>query len=274
VFPLSVDGLKRREAPPQKAFRLPQKERCGNLITTFLFCCERPDRTARRQLWFMAASTPGGAASALAAAGAITAEATHFVVMVTGQIESGRYEGLDSLYCRYTFSFGEDWRVVRGVEEGITQMSTARGTAADAGRLCVWNFPIDVTFKATGVHGWPQVVLSIYGSDFAGRSDMIIGYGAVHLPLTPGRHELFVRTFRPIAASLLGRFQSWLMGKRPEFRDTHFPSKGEGRDVTRVQSFGCVKIVVDVTLQGMEELGYAVPPPVRPGVRLETAAMG
>ena len=220
------------------------------------------------------ASTPGGGASALAAAGAITAEATHFVVMVTGQIESGRYEGLDSLYCRYTFSFGEDWRVVRGVEEGITQMSTARGTAADAGRLCVWNFPIDVTFKATGVHGWPQVVLSIYGSDFAGRSDMIIGYGAVHLPLTPGRHELFVRTFRPLAASLLGRLQSWLMGKRPEFRDAHFPSKGEGRDVTRVQSFGCVKIVVDVTLQGMEELGYAVPPPVRPGVRLETAAMG
>ena len=207
--------------------------------------------------------------STTAAAGTPTPnDVTHFVVHVTGQIEAGQYEGLDSLYCRYGFSVGDDWRVVRGVEEGITQMSTAKGTAADMGRLAIWNFPIDVTFRATGVHGWPQIVLSVYGSDAFGRSDMIIGYGAVHLPLTPGRHDLYVRTFRPLASSLFGRFQSWLMGKRPEFRDTHFPSKGEGRDVTRVQSFGCVKVVCDVTLQGMEDLGYAVPPPVRPGVLL------
>lgn len=26
----------------------------------------------------------------------------------------------------------------------------------------VWNFPIDVTFKATNAFGWPQIVLSIY----------------------------------------------------------------------------------------------------------------
>ena len=132
------------------------------------------------------------AAAATAAAGGVSASAdvppTHFVVMVTGQIESGRYEGLDSLYCRYAFSFGDDWGVVRGVEEGITQMSTSSSTAAESGRVAVWNFPVDVTFKATGAHGWPQVVLSIYGTDSFGRSDMIIGYGAMHLPVTPGRH--------------------------------------------------------------------------------------
>lgn len=194
-------------------------------------------------------------------------EMSHFIMMVTGQIEAGRYEGLDSLYCRYAFSFGDDWKVVRGVEEGITQMSTASSTAAESGRLAVWNFPVDVTFKATGAHGWPQIIVSVYGSDSFGRSDMIIGYGAVHLPLVPGRHELYVRTFRPLASSLLGRFNSWLFGQRPEFRDTYFPSKGEGRDVTRVQSFGAVKIVCDVTIQGMEELGYTVPAPSRPGVR-------
>lgn len=26
----------------------------------------------------------------------------------------------------------------------------------------VWNFPIDVTFKATNAFGWPQLILSIY----------------------------------------------------------------------------------------------------------------
>lgn len=209
-------------------------------------------------------------AAANAPATAMTAghEQTNFVVMATGQIESGRFEGCDSLYCRYAFSMGDDWTVVRGVEEGITQMSTSSGTAADAGRLAVWNFPVDVTFRATNAHGWPQIVVSVYGNDAFGRSDMIIGYGAVHLPLTPGRHELFVRTFRPLASSLLGRFQSWLLGARPEFRDSKFPSKGEGRDVTRVESFGMVKVVVDVTLQGMEDMGYTVPAPPRPVVRL------
>ena len=213
-------------------------------------------------------------ASAQAAAASVAPSAidpTHFVVMATGQIESGRFEGHDTIYCRYAFSMGDDWSVVRGVEEGITQMSTAAGTANDASRAAVWNFPVDCTFKATGAHGWPQIVVSVYGSDSFGRSDMILGYGAVPLPMAAGRHELYVRTFRPLASSLFGQVQSWVMGARPEFRQPLFPSKGEGRDVTRVQSFGCVKVVVDVTLQGMEELGYAVPPPVRPTVRLVDA---
>lgn len=86
--------------------------------------------------------------------------------------------------------------------------------------------------------------------------------------MAPGRHEIYVRTFRPLASSLFARFQSWLLGARPEFRDSQFPSKADGRDVTRVQSYGCTKVVVDVTLQGMEELGYTVAPPVKSAVRL------
>jgi len=210
------------------------------------------------------ASAPSSAQPASSA----SAEPTHFVAMVTGQIEAGRYEGLDSLYCRYAFTFGDDWKVVSGVEEGITQLSTASGTGGEQGLVAVWNFPIDVTFRATSAHGWPQIVVSVYGNDSFGKSDVIIGYGATHLPIGPGRHELYIRTFRPLASSLFLRFQSWVNGMRPEFIDSLFPSKGEGRDVTRVQSFGCVKVVVDVTLQGMEELGYSVPPLSRPAVRL------
>ena len=152
---------------------------------------------------------------------------THFVVMATGQIEAGRYEGHDTIYCRYAFSFGEDWTVNKGVEEGITQMSTSSSTAeSGAGQVAVWNFPIDVTFRATCPHGWPQIVLSVYGSDSFGRSDQILGYGAVHLPMAPGRHVLYVRTFRPVAAGeellysygrnywdAYGRKNGWVLGR-------------------------------------------------------------
>ena len=57
----------------------------------------------------------------------------------------------------------------------------------------------------------------------------------------------------------------------PCVADSQFASKSDGRDVTRVQSFGCIKVVVDVTLQGMEELGYQVAPPTKPAVRLGMA---
>tara|TARA_B100000768_G_C11168773_1_gene327741 strand:+ start:91 stop:705 length:615 start_codon:yes stop_codon:yes gene_type:complete len=182
---------------------------------------------------------------------------SHFVVMATGQIEGAKFEGHDSLYCRYAFSMGEDWTVMKGVEEGITQLSSASGASAEGGQVAVWNFPIDVTFRSTCAHGWPQIIVSVYGTDAFGRSDMILGYGAIHLPIAPGRHELYVNTFRPLASSLIGRLQSWLSGMRPEFIDSLFPSKSQGRDVTRVQSFGTVKLVLDVTLQGLETLGYA-----------------
>ena len=68
---------------------------------------------------------------------------SHFVVMATGQIEGAKFEGHDSLYCRYAFSMGEDWTVMKGVEEGITQLSSASGASAEGGHVAVWNFPID-----------------------------------------------------------------------------------------------------------------------------------
>ena len=176
--------------------------------------------------------------------------------MLTGQIESATYEGNAAIYARYAFAHGDDWRVLRGVEEGITQMATPADSSANA--TC--NFPVDISFKASCVFGWPQIVISVYGEDYFGRPDMILGYGAVHVPLAPGRHVLEIKTFRPLSSTLVGRFKSWLFGLRPEFVDSLFPSKAEGRDVTRVQSFGSVKVVLDVTLQGMERLGYSVPP--------------
>ena len=74
------------------------------------------------------------------------------------------------------------------------------------------------------------------------------------------------RSLRRLASSILQRLNSWIFGQRPEFRDSQFASKSDGRDVTRVQSFGCVKVVVDVTLQGMEQLGYSVPAATRPAM--------
>lgn len=53
-------------------------------------------------------------------------------------------------------------------------------------QLLVWNFPLDITYKATNAFGWPQLVVSVYGLDTFGR-DVIKGYGCIHLPICGGR---------------------------------------------------------------------------------------
>ena len=50
----------------------------------------------------------------------------------------------------------------------------------------VFNFPIDVTFKSTNPYGWPQIVVHAYGLDSFGN-DVVRGYGAMHIPVVPGR---------------------------------------------------------------------------------------
>ncbi|CAJ0915141.1 unnamed protein product [Ranitomeya imitator] len=70
-----------------------------------------------------------------------------------------------------------------GVEEGISQIASKNRAVTQS---VVWNFPVEITFKSTNPFGWPQIVISVYGPDAFGN-DVVRGYGAVHLPFTPGR---------------------------------------------------------------------------------------
>jgi hypothetical protein len=76
-----------------------------------------------------------------------------------------QFRGLDNLFCRYTFSYGPDWRILQGIDHGFSQVAqkgASSSAAGGGGGAVVWNFPIDVTFKTTNPHGWPRVVVSVY----------------------------------------------------------------------------------------------------------------
>lgn len=91
----------------------------------------------------------------------------------------------------------------------------------------VWNFPVDVTFKSTNVHGWPRIALSTYGIDSLGR-DVVRGYGSALVPLSPGQHVIDVDMYVPLATSTFNQVMSWLMGNPPEVRKlifSHFINK-------------------------------------------------
>ncbi|XP_015215859.1 B9 domain-containing protein 1 isoform X2 [Lepisosteus oculatus] len=159
----------------------------------------------------------------------MSANPSVFLLMINGQIEGAS-----------------------GLEEGISQIASK---SRDSQQRCVWNFPLDITFKSTNPFGWPQIVVSVYGLDAFGN-DVVRGYGAVHVPITPGQHKRTIPMFVPESTSRLQKFTSWLMGRRPEFTDPKVVAQGEGREVTRVQSQGFVCLSFNIVTKDMKKLGY------------------
>eukprot|EP01031_Cornospumella_fuschlensis_P031325 gene31325-37854_t len=178
-----------------------------------------------------------------------------FVVQCLGQIDSGNFGNTDYLYCRYSFSYGSDWDIIAGVDNGLSQ--TACRNSLNPDTSVVWNFPLDVTFKATNIHGWPRIAISVYGIDYFGR-DVVKGYGSALIPLMPGTHTLTVNMFTPVANSTFNEFMSWVMGNPPEFFDSRFVCQGEGREVTRTRSTGTVNTTFQVIIKGLDRFGYAI----------------
>ena len=79
---------------------------------------------------------------------------------------------------------------------------------------------------------------------------------SAHFPVAPGSYALKVRLFKPVSSSLLQQFLGRLMGMPPEFVDPKLPSRGDGREVTRVESTGHVIVKVNIMTKDMDRLGY------------------
>jgi len=192
-----------------------------------------------------------------------------FFLMITGHVESAHHAASaspnDQLYCRYSFSYGPDWEVVHGVSLGLSQIArqglilggSNENSSIPNNNAIVWNFPIEISFQSTSPHGWPRLAISVYGFDFLGR-DVIRGYSSLLIPLTPGRHVKWAKTYRPISGSKCQQFVNWLLGTQPEYYDSKTVTRGEGRSVTRVVSDDgmMVKVVLTVTRKNFSSFGY------------------
>mmetsp|Transcript_8269 Transcript_8269/g.27508 ORF Transcript_8269/g.27508 Transcript_8269/m.27508 type:complete len:200 (+) Transcript_8269:157-756(+) len=176
-----------------------------------------------------------------------------FTVVLTGQIEWADIPGCENAYCEYALVHGDDWEVLDGLEDGVTQ--TARKSHRPEGGL-VWNFPLEVTYKATNAFGWPQLVVRVFEVDALGR-DVIKGYGRVHLPIAAGRYVRQLRLYKPLSATLLQTFTSWITGTPATFADPKFPARSDGREVTRVRSSGTLYVQLNLLTKNMGLFGYS-----------------
>lgn len=144
-------------------------------------------------------------------------------------------------------------RALQGVEHGVSQI--ARRSSGGTSDTLTWNYPLDIMFRSSNVHGWPQLVLGVYGLTAFG-GDVVRGYAFTHVPTTPGRHTRYVQLYTPVSSSWCQRLTAWITNNPPEFFDSKFVAQGKGREVTRVRSHGCVKVTFNVTTKNMQEWGY------------------
>ena len=178
-----------------------------------------------------------------------------FHVLIIGQIESASFPStIDGLYCRFSFVSGLDWEIIHGVDRGITQ--TAKKTNR-AQSVITWNFPIDISYGSTNIHGWPRICFSVNGLDWLGR-DIVRGYGCLMCPIMAGNHIEYVHLYVPESSSPWNRFLHFLTGSPPEYYDSRFVSRADGRGATRVKCQGTIKVVLNIATKGIENSGYDV----------------
>jgi B9 domain-containing protein 1 len=156
------------------------------------------------------------------------------------------------LYCRYSYSCGQNWSVATGENGGETQ--TALRSPKN---VFVFNHPLNISFQGSRPFGWPQIMVEVYGRNFFGN-DMIVGYGAVHVPTRPGRHLVDIPLFVPASASLMQTIIGFFSGVSPEYIKHDFITGGQDREVTKTISQGKITLSLNIGISGLAGLDLKV----------------
>ncbi|XP_076273989.1 B9 domain-containing protein 1 isoform X1 [Rhynchophorus ferrugineus] len=170
-----------------------------------------------------------------------------FLLSITGQIEFAEVMASagSAFHCKYEFCSGPDWKIIGGLEAGITQIANV----VNNNDRVVFNYPIDVQFKSTNPYGWPQIVISMY------RGMTLEGYGRTHLPIRPGNHNLIIDLAKPKASSLLGYLGSFF-GYQPELLQPKMLATTAGNNLIRMENCGSINMNFNAVSQGFLRLGY------------------
>lgn len=170
------------------------------------------------------------------------------VVSVQGTIDTCSTTRASDVYCKYGFSMEGDWEQCLGTSAGISP--TAHMTGANP---AVFNHPFQITMSSSSPFGWPQLVLAVYGNNRFGN-DMVVGYGATHVPTDPGEHEIEVPLFAPKPGSIFQKIAAFFTGLYPELIDSNMVASGKERECLQTASQGFVKVTMNVVVSDTEPL--------------------
>lgn len=146
----------------------------------------------------------------------MSATASFFTLVVSGQIQAASLPEYDNLYCKYAFEAGPDFVLLEGVEEGISQF--AKGVTS------TWNFPLDIACTPVSSREidellwmatiacecvWIRRVRKRCGAWVRKHADPD---NCREVYLTNDSHTEYVPLFVPVATSPFNTFYAWLTG--------------------------------------------------------------
>ncbi|RKO91569.1 B9 domain-containing protein 2 [Blyttiomyces helicus] len=151
-------------------------------------------------------------------------------VHIIGSLHGATGFPRSELCCKWSLVSGDAWRLVEGEETGQTH----------------------VDLPAVG---WPKFHVEVFHQDMFGRNELY-GYGFVHVPTTPGVHQLDCVTWRP-AGSLLDQLWAFFLGATPQLRDPTLVHTATDRFRLTTVAMGKVHLEVGVVLRGFDGYGVA-----------------
>lgn len=124
---------------------------------------------------------------------------------LVGQLVGADGYPLPSLFCKWSFEVGSNFRLLQGTTSGQTQCDMP-----PEGEMALLAHPLDVHYAVKGIDGWPRLRLEVYGVDSYGRVELA-GYGCCIVPTSAGTHELRCPTWRP-CGSVREQISSFFLG--------------------------------------------------------------
>lgn len=117
-------------------------------------------------------------------------------MFLVGKISGGQYFDHDSLYIKYSFRVGDNWKLISGTPDGET--FTSQSTSS---KFIPFEHPFDLNYSTKSVRGWPKVLVEVWEIDNDGRNSLA-GYGITTLPLESGEYKIDIRTDHSITSLL------------------------------------------------------------------------
>lgn len=210
-------------------------------------------------------------------------------VHVLGEIIGASGYDFTSLFCKYTFEAGSNFRLVEGQISGQTHcdmpmvraaaeipfrpasdpgpipcpsvplhtaspiLTRCGGAASQEDEMAVLTHPLDVHYAVKGIDGWPRIRLEVYGVDRYGRVE-IAGYGCCLVPTAAGTHELRCSTWRP-CGSMREQFKTFFFGGAPRLKFKELITTPDDRFRLQTEPAGDVLLRLSVLPKDMARYG-------------------
>ncbi|KAH7821743.1 putative B9 domain-containing protein 2 [Monocercomonoides exilis] len=166
---------------------------------------------------------------------------------VIGEIVGASGFSSKNLCCKFTFTYGEHWKLHKGEQTGQTQTDYASSD------MCVWSHPVDLFFTTTNVIGWPRLAVQVFKIDQYGCYDLE-GYGFVQVPLAPGTHNLKILTWKPTGTKT-EEFAKEFLGLTPRLKNESLIASGDDRKMLRTESSGVVHVTLGIIQREFDKQG-------------------